>query len=423
MIKIHIPGFSKPKSENRYGDAQVISDGTNHLVIDGYEGTGATKLISYLKSNKMYKPHLLITHWHYDHYNGIERIIDSSSFTPITLYCQDPSSIKHGQNGTRYANCVTSAINAGNRIIGKAKKKGIKIIYLKSGDVIRIGEILFKVYRNQPKKLLSSDTEAWAFLNDGSICTYFPDLYYWTSGDGCESIAEGVKAIGGKVKLFKIPHHGNNCSRSNSQFMKNQGADYCWYNDLEPNGVGTCGFTAYGARRCKQAGITVIDCIGDIDMVANNRKLQIVHNGKSYSFSIPYSGNLESDFYKDKSDAILAVGVIHGEYGSGNDRKNILGNRYNSVQKLVNHYLSENGHDDYIRACADFVLSGYAGSGESRKAYFGTLYEEVQNKVNWIIKTAKDVINNKYGVNEKRKQLLGDDYQVVQNEVNRLLKN
>lgn len=89
----------------------------------------------------------------------------------------------------------------------------------------------------------------------------------------------------------------------------------------------------------------------------------------------------------------------------------------------MNHYLSENGHDDYIRACADFVLSGYAGSEESRKAYFGTLYEEVQNKVNWIIKTAKDVINNKYGVNEKRKQLLGDDYQVVQNEVNRLLKN
>lgn len=344
MIKIHIPGFSKPKSEDRYGDAQVISDGTNHLVIDGYEGTGATKLISYLKSNKMYKPHLLITHWHYDHYNGIERIIDSSSFTPITLYCQDPSSIKHGQNGTRYANCVISAINAGNRIIGKAKKKGIKIIYLKSGDVIRIGEILFKVYRNQPTKLLSSDTEAWDFLNDGSICTYFPDLYYWTSGDGCADISEGVKAIGGKVKIFKIPHHGNNCNQSRAQYMKKQGADYCWYNDLEPNGVGTCGFTAYGARRCKQAGITVIDCIGDIDMIASNGVLKVIHNSKTYNISIPYKESSSSTTVALKSPTPDVIrNVFRGLYGNGVTRiEKLKADGYDDVQTqlMVNKVIS-----------------------------------------------------------------------------------
>lgn len=383
MIKIHIPGFSKPKSEDRYGDAQVISDGTNHLVIDGYEGTGATKLISYLKSNKMYKPHLLITHWHYDHYNGIERIIDSSSFTPITLYCQDPSSIKHGQNGTRYANCVTSAINAGNRIIGKAKKKGIKIIYLKSGDVIRIGEILFKVYRNQPTKLLSSDTEAWAFLNDGSICTYFPDLYYWTSGDGCEDISEGVKAIGGKVKIFKIPHHGNNCSQSRAQYMKKQGADYCWYNDLEPNGVGTCGFTAYGARRCKQAGITVIDCIGDIDMIASNGVLKVIHNSKIYNISIPYKESPSSTTVALKSPTPDVIrNVFRGLYGNGVTR----------IEKL-----KADGYDDV----------------------------QTQLMVNKVISLAKGIKDGslKYGTGKKRiskiDKELGTGYgQLVQDEIN-----
>lgn len=342
MIKIHIPGFSKPKSEDRYGDAQVISDGANHLVIDGYEGTGATKLISYLKSNKMYKPHLLITHWHYDHYNGIERIIDSSSFTPITLYCQDPSSIKHGQNGTRYAHCVTSAINAGNRIISKAKKRGIKVIYLKSGDTVKIGEILFKVYRNQPTKLLSDDTEAWAFINDGSLCTYFPDLYYWTSGDGCESIAEGVKAVGGKVKFFKIPHHGNNCSRSNSQYMKEQGANHCWYNDLEPNGVGTCGFTAYGARRCKQAGIAVIDCIGDIDIVADNGKMTIVHNNTTYNIAIPYKKSSSSTTLKSPTPDVVRK-VFQGFYGNGVARvEKLRADGYDDVQtqSMVNKVVS-----------------------------------------------------------------------------------
>ena len=127
----------------------------------------------------------------------------------------------------------------------------------------------------------------------------------------------------------------------------------------------------------------------------------------------------KDDMVKDRIDEAIAVAVIHDDYGKNNERKYFLGNRYDAVQKLVTHYLSSEGHDDYIRACADFVLSGYAGSGLYRQSYFDTEYDEVQKKVEWIINVAKDVWADKYGTNEVRKKLLGDDYWCVQRHVDR----
>lgn len=87
-----------------------------------------------------------------------------------------------------------------------------------------------------------------------------------------------------------------------------------------------------------------------------------------------------------KELSYLAVEVIHGKYGSGNIRKKNLGNDYNDVQKLVNFYLSKDGHSDYITACAKYVIDGLAGNGDKRKQFFGSDYKEVQNRVNQILK-------------------------------------
>ena len=123
-----------------------------------------------------------------------------------------------------------------------------------------------------------------------------------------------------------------------------------------------------------------------------------------------------------EKDMHNAVAAIHGDYGTGDDRREALGKRYNAVQKLIEHYLTSTGHADYIRACADFVLEGYAGKGDDRRDYFGKLYDEVQSKVEWVMKTAEEVWKNKYGTNDERKRKLGDDYDVVQNQVDRTKK-
>lgn len=129
------------------------------------------------------------------------------------------------------------------------------------------------------------------------------------------------------------------------------------------------------------------------------------------------------DKVRDRIDEAVAVGVIHDDYGKNQERETYVGSRYDAVQKLVTHYLSAKGHDDYIRACADFVLSGYAGTGIYRQSYFDSEYAEVQKKVEWVVKIAQDIWadkdHSKYGVLEERKKILGHDYWVVQRQVDR----
>ena len=137
-------------------------------------------------------------------------------------------------------------------------------------------------------------------MNDGSLCFYFYELLYWTSGDGPDRIYDLIKKLGIKVKFFKIPHHGNNCPQSQANGLKAQGANLCWYNDLEPKGIGTNEFTMYGAKRCKEAGIMVLNCIGsDIEMSFANKKAIITKGSSVWLYDIPYGGEYKEEWVKD----------------------------------------------------------------------------------------------------------------------------
>lgn len=302
MIKSWIPSFKKPSKETRYGDTQVFIDTKNNicLIIDGGDSECATRLISYLKQNNIKEVYLLLTHPHSDHGDGLRKIIKDSYFTVLCFYCYDPNSLKVGLRNNRGSDSVREDIDYHNKIISEANNKNIEIKYLVHGDKVQLGDIKFNVYREQPSRVEDSDTYGWVYVNDGSLCLYFPDLYYWTSGDGSDSIWDFIKKLGLTVKFFKIPHHGNNCPKSQASGLKSHGANLCWYNDLEPNGVGTNDFTAYGARRCKEAGITVIDCIGsDIEMSFAMGKATIVKNGLSWTYDIAYKGEYDEAWVKN----------------------------------------------------------------------------------------------------------------------------
>lgn len=302
MIKSWITGFSKPNKETRYGDSQVFIDTKNNicLVIDGGLGQCSSKLISYLKQNKIKEVYLLLTHPHNDHGDGLLDIIEDSYFTVLRFYCYDPNSLKKGLRNNRGSDSVREDIDYLNKIISEAKNRDIEVKYLVHGDKVELGDIKFNVYREQPSRVEDDDTYGWAYVNDGSLCLYFPDLYYWTSGDGSDSIWDFIKKLGLTVKFFKIPHHGNNCPKSQANGLKSHGANLCWYNDLEPNGVGTNDFTAYGARRCKEAKITVIDCIGaDIEMTFAMGKATIIKGNSSWTYNIPYNGEYTETWIKD----------------------------------------------------------------------------------------------------------------------------
>ncbi len=184
MIHIYAPGLGHPSKETRYGDGQIINDGKYYLVIDGFCGTGTDILIKKLKSWNVKSPVLAISHAHYDHDYGILQIIRDSYFKPRALWCYDPESLKVGLSNNRGSDAVRSDIEYLKKVIREAKAKDIPVRYLKHGQKVSLGDIKFTVFRKQPTKVENDDTEGWAYVNDGSLCFFFNEIGYWTSGDG-----------------------------------------------------------------------------------------------------------------------------------------------------------------------------------------------------------------------------------------------
>lgn len=69
---------------------------------------------------------------------------------------------------------------------------------------------------------------------------------------------------------------------------------------------------------------------------------------------------------------------------------------------------------ELVRRMAMYVSMGLAGTGDARKELLGDYYEEVQAKVNWAVETAKAVWRGEYGSGDARREKLGEDYDLVQ---------
>ena len=135
----------------------------------------------------------------------------------------------------------------------------------------------------------------------------------------------------------------------------------------------------------------------------------------------------------------LARRVIAGEFGSGDARKNALGDKYTAVQERVNEILSGTAStpSKSVSEVAKEVLAGSWGNGSDRKAKLeaaGYNYDEVQNAVNTLCnkstlksvsEIAKEVLAGKWGNGADRKNKLtaaGYNYNEVQAAVNSLNK-
>lgn len=118
----------------------------------------------------------------------------------------------------------------------------------------------------------------------------------------------------------------------------------------------------------------------------------------------------------------LAVKVMRGKYGNGDERKAKLGARFNEVQALINRVATASADD----LAAD-VLNGKLGNGETRKVILGNRYDEVQAVVNSRVNAvdidalAHAVIRGEYGNGDERKAKLGANFDAVQKRVNELL--
>lgn len=287
----YIPSYVSLGKDDRRGDGLILHSDTGYtLIVDGFDGSSPTaKMITWLKDRKITDLYLLLTHPHYDHYSGLRMIMRNGGFKIKRFYCYDPETIRHGIGSSANGKSVKEDYDNLKSIISQAKGCGAEVVYLKKDDSVTLGDIRFKVWREQPTHFTDlDDGNAYAFTNNGSLCTYFQDFHFLTTGDGPESLKDAISYFGGKISFLKIPHHGNSCSASNAKAARGAGCTLAYETNVEAKGPGTTDFTAYGARRLVEQGIKVLMENTDIWMLVSDGLLRVVQGSSTWRFEIPY---------------------------------------------------------------------------------------------------------------------------------------
>lgn len=326
MIRLHVPGFASGAGGPRWGDAQIFSCGSVHLVIDGYCEKGADRLISVLKERNIVRLYVAVSHPHYDHYEGIKRIIRDPYFTVIKLFVPNPESYGDVSGEVR------SNKQALRNIVAEAKNKDIPVSYLRNEQNVKLGGIRFTVYQDTTCRF---DGNSEGYVNDRSLAFWFYELSYLTTGDAG---MWAVQAYNLKPKFIKCGHHGNNIGTNSikpSQMaprLKRNGCLYYWDNDYSTS---LTDFLMTGREDAQNAGMTILNVHGDINAIWFGKRCVIYKHGQIYRYSCSYAGKATLN-----GPTLTNVkAVLRGDAGADDARVTYLLNRRQNpglIQKEVN---------------------------------------------------------------------------------------
>ena len=290
-ITFFYPGYTRESSPyDSHGAGCVWHDNNkNCLIYDAYwKGRAACKrLIKYLKDNGLLTFDALVSHAHGDHGGGFFLMLEDGAFTIENFYCYDPDSLKLAGDGTQNGKSARDDKNYLLNLISKMEAAGAKIHYVKTGDEITCGEMVFEVCRNQPSSWGQYDTgEAWGYLNDGSINLYERACHVLLCGDGGGKKA--AEYFNGDIAVCESEHHGNGDGAAKVAAVKKRGCGLAIECNYEKDGPGSCSWTRYGAGRFNDAGIPVWQLDADIIGTAKGGKLTVTQGSKKKTFDVPF---------------------------------------------------------------------------------------------------------------------------------------
>ena len=288
------------KTDVRKGGGLGIRVAGKFMVADAFQGGEATNgLIAWLKENDAEQIDLAVaTHAHGDHIGGFYDIVEAG--IPIKEFrCYHIDSIRGGNAASRE--------DSDNllKLIRWLQIRGTRVLFVDHGDVIKFEDISWHIYRNQPARAAADDTNAWDYVNNGSLVLYSPELQGIIFGDGPENPKDAIAYFQkkfGKIEIliwFLISHHGNHFSLSNAVAAKDAGAKFAYESCVEADGPGTTSWTEFGARRVVQQKITVWMQNQNIYIHAAAGKTTFKQNSKTLTFNIPYQGEEKEGWVKN----------------------------------------------------------------------------------------------------------------------------
>lgn len=284
-IHVFIPYMPQKSYAYRRGDAQIIYDDDKHaIVIDGGEDWLCEQIISFCKSHGITHITYILSHWHYDHDRGMKLLLNSSIIVD-KIYCPPPSDLtKLRDTDARddYSRAMQRIAQATNL------KKTISYPPADKVTTIQVGVIQCQIWRRSIRPTENVDYQ----VNNTSLCCYFPQFCYVTTGDTINAFDAYLQTKPGKIIVWKIPHHGNACTNTPCNLLKAAGGQICWYNHAEAYGTGIGGdsFSYWGAKYCKDHGFICLRPFSSITMTAADKVLTIAQNGSTWRYDIPYDG-------------------------------------------------------------------------------------------------------------------------------------
>jgi GH25 family lysozyme M1 (1,4-beta-N-acetylmuramidase) len=296
MFKAFVPKITLSGRDTRKGGGIGMRCNGQTMLYDGFKGGEPTNnLMSWLASEGVQDIDVaVLSHVHYDHYNGLLQIEKDSRFHIKQVYMYDPLTLSYGCDGSANGRAVKEDMNNAYKFIRAMQSYGTKVNWIEKGTVIPFGDVTWKVYRNQPKEFTDlDDGNAYAFVNDGSLVLWSPETELMLGGDGCQWLKDAISYFDAEISGMEIQHHGNCCPLSDAQAAKKAGCVVAWETNVERDGAGTTDFTQYGSRRVKQVGIPVWMQDENIYITAEYGRITFRQGSKTVSANIPYQGIAE----------------------------------------------------------------------------------------------------------------------------------
>lgn len=283
----------KGKTDYRMGDGIAMICAGQVMLVDGFQGGQPTDgLRSWLAANGVKNIDIaVLTHPHWDHYNGLLQIEEDSRFHIKLVYMYDPLTLKHGCDGSANGRSVKEDMNNAYKWIRAMQSHGTRVLWIDKGSTIKFGDITWKIFREQPTRFTEEDQgNGWAFVNNGSLCLYSPETELILPGDGPDDQERMMDYFGGEVSGTDVTHHMGSWTQHNARALKRRGCVVAFGSCVEKNGPGTSGWTQYGGSRIKEEGIPLWGQEADIHIHAENGLITFRQGNKTISKKVPYQG-------------------------------------------------------------------------------------------------------------------------------------
>ena len=292
----------KGKTDYRMGDGIAMICAGQVMLVDGFQGGQPTDgLKAWLDQNKVKDIDIaVLTHPHWDHYNGLLQIEEDSRFHIKLVYMYDPLTLKHGCDGSANGRSVKEDMDNAYKWIRAMQAHGTRVLWIDKGSTVKFGDITWKIFREQPTHFTEEDQgNGWAFVNNGSLCLYSPETELIFPGDGPDDQERMMDYFGGEVSGTDVTHHMGSWTQHNAKALKRRGCVVAFGSCVEKNGPGTSGWTQYGGRRIKEEGIPLWGQEADIYIHADNGTITFRQGDKTISKSIPYHREIKEGWVKN----------------------------------------------------------------------------------------------------------------------------